>query len=234
MWALAVQNEWNDSHDDHQRLRDGPLNWHSLFQDVRSGRSHDLISEQSGWRRTERSEEKLRLSREPTRFLNIFSRPPTHCKRQPFLSVFKPSQNTESFAHTDRRRSGRASERLLQVNAASGEDARRALVASAVVPGSSAGPGLYCSIYAKMHVSNLYFEEHKKVGKKRENQRTKTFCNTMPASFSASGCRCKVVKTGKKNGSNGLHGSATLAVHVTTNSIRFQMATERTLGRKCN
>lgn len=41
-------------------------------------------------------------------------------------------------------------------------------------------------------------------------------------------------ENGQENEGNGLYGSVTLAVHFTTNSIRFQMATGRTLGRKYN
>lgn len=78
-----------------------------------------------------------------------------------------------------------------------------------------------------------WFEEDKK----REARRIKTFRNTMLlASADIPGSRLQLQsgEKGQENESNGLYGSVTLAVHFTTNSIRFQMATRRTLGRKHN
>lgn len=72
-------------------------------------------------------------------------------------------------------------------------------------------------------------EEDKKreKGRKwRETQRMKTFRNMM--------LQLQSGENGQENSSNGFYGSATLAVHFTTNSIRLRTATGRTLGRKYN
>lgn len=71
----------------------------------------------------------------------------------------------------------------------------------------------------------------------RDAQGTKTFRNTMllpSTDILGSLLQLQSGENGQENESNGLYGSVTLAVHFTTNSIRFEMATGRTFGRKYN